>query len=438
METRYVRVDGQHVAYRVLGDGPDDILFLMGEYLPVDALDEEPHYARVLRRLSSLGRLILFNRRGVGLSDPVDGPPTHEEHVADAIAVLDTVGSSRALVIAANTSSGPAILFAAEHPDRTSGLVLINASARLTEADDYPIGLPAAAMTQTADQTTATDEEGAGGFDFLHAFAPSVANDERFRRWWISAGNRAASPARSRQHWQLMIETDVRDVLRNVSVPTLVLNSAGLLTTSHGKYLAEHIAGARYVELPGRDLMWWLEDADAALEQIEGFSGATARPKRKLATVLFVDVVQSTERASALGDRKWREVLETYHDVVRRAIDRYGGTRVGTSGDGVLSTFDMPADAIASAQQMSTEVRALGIDIRAGVHTGEIEIVGSDVAGIGVHIAARVMDAAGPGEIYVSRTVADLVAGSGLRFDDRGEHNLKGVPGRWGLFALEP
>jgi class 3 adenylate cyclase len=436
VETKYVRIGDGHVAYRVVGEGPNDLLLFIGEYLPVDALDEEPHYSRVLRRLSSLGRVIVFNRRGIGLSDAFEGPATQEQYVEDGLAVMDAVGSSRALAFGWNVGGPAAIAFAVEHADRSSALIVVNTSARLIAAPDYLIGFPEELMEQTAQQTTAIDPDERGGFDFLQTFAPSVATDERFRRWWDSAGNRGATPARSRQLWRLLLETDVRDLLRDVSVPTVVMHSS-LGTTAHGKYIAEHIPGARFVLLPGHDLMWWLDDADAVLDEIETFIGAAARPRRKLATVLFVDVVQSTERAASIGDRKWRDVLETYHGIVQRAVDRYGGTRVGTSGDGVLATFEMPADAIAGAQQMTNDVRALNIDIRAGVHTGEIEIVGDDVAGIGVHIAARVMDAAGPGEVLVSRTVSDLVTGSGIGFEDRGEHELKGVPGQWGLFAVK-
>lgn len=439
MQTRYAKVGDAHVAYRTWGDGPVDLVYLMGEYLPVDALEEEPRYARSLNRLSSVARVIAFNRRGIGLSDNPQGPYTYEQAVEDLAAVQAHAGSERAVVMGSNISGPTAMQFAAEHPQRTSALILVNTTARFVEAEDYPIGIPASSFSTLADQTTNTDP---GEFDFLTAFAPSVAADERFRAWWDSAGQRAASPARSREGWALLGTVDVRGVLGAITAPTLVVQRSGLPLAAQGRYVADHITGARYVELPGRDLPWWVGDTDPILNEIETFLarelGSMARARRMLATVLFVDVVSSTEQAAALGDLRWREVLDTYHDIFRRSIQRFGGNEIGTSGDGALATFPMPADAIRCARAMNESVGALDIDIRAGVHTGEIEILGDDVAGIGVHIAARVMSAAGPGEILVSRTVVDLVTGSGITFSERGEHDLKGVPGAWALYAVKP
>jgi class 3 adenylate cyclase len=239
-----------------------------------------------------------------------------------------------------------------------------------------------------------------------------------------------------------MIETDVREVLPSITAPTLVLRRVGsvVFDPQITRYIADNITGAKYVELPGDDLMWWVGDTDAILDEVERFvagTGGPLRAQRRLATVLFFDVVGSTERAAALGDTRWRELLATYHELAEQELARWGGTVIGTAGDGVTTTFDMPADALRCARSIAERVRALDIDIRAGVHTGEIEIVGDDVAGIGVHIAARVMSAAAPGEVWVSRTVADLVTGSGITFESRGENELKGVPGRWGLFAVK-
>ncbi len=440
MRTQYARVGKAHVAYRVFGDGPVDLLLLLGEYLPVDAIDEEPRYSKSLRRLTSLGRVITFNRRGVGLSDAPDGPLTLEQQVEDAVCVLDAAGSERAVVIGSNVSGPAAIRIAADHPGRTSALVLMNTWARLVADDDYPAGFPYAVVATTADRTTATEQT---DFDFLTTFAPSVAQDERFRAWWEQAGNRAAGPARARELWQLIIDSDVRDVLGAIAAPTLIVQRAHIRIGHYpelGRYLRDHIPGAHYVELEGEDLHWWIGDTDPILDEIETFvtgTGVALRAQRRLATVLFLDVVGSTERAVAIGDSRWRDVLATYHDVAHRSLSRWGGSQVGTAGDGVVATFDMPADAIRCGRDIAAGVRALDIDIRAGVHTGEIEIVGDDVAGIGVHIAARVMSAAAPGEVLVSRTVSDLVTGSGLTFEDRGEHELKGVPGRWGLFAVK-
>jgi class 3 adenylate cyclase/alpha-beta hydrolase superfamily lysophospholipase len=437
-ETGYARVGTAHIAYRTWGEGPVDFLLFAGEYMPVDSYDEEPRLARCFHRLASLGRVIIFNRRGVGLSDAPDGPLTQEQFVEDALAVADKVEAMRPVVFGWNVGGPAAILFAARYRERTTSLILVNTAARLAHAPDYPIGIPMDVLEQTAEQTTSV--EPSEGFDFLTVFAPSVANDERFRAWWERAGHRGASPARSNELWGLVRMTDVRDVLDDIEAPTLVVSSSDLMGGDTRHYVAEHIRGARYVELPGRDLLWWVGDANTVLDQIETFlasAGTPMRAQRRLATVLFVDVVGSTEQAVALGDLRWREVLATYHELAERELHRAGGNQISTAGDGFVATFDMPADAVRCAQQIAGGVGALDIDVRAGVHTGEIEIVGDDVAGIGVHIAARVMSAAAPGEVLVSRTVADLVTGSGLAFEDRGEHELKGVPGRWQLFAVK-
>jgi class 3 adenylate cyclase len=438
VRTQYAKVDGAHVAYVTFGEGPVDFLLFIGEYIPVDALDEEPRYARCLRRLASIGRVIVFNRRGVGLSDPPSGPLTLEQNVEDAVAVIDGVGVDRVVAFGWNVGGTATMLFAADHRDRTSALILAQTQARILEAPDYQIGLPESVLSDTADRTTATTEP--GEFDFLTSFAPSVAADERFRAWWEQVGHRGASPTRSRELWKLFMFSDAREALPRITAPTLILTRTTGVGTPMSRYLADNIRGARLVELPGKDLMWWVGDSDPFLDQIELFlgpEGAPTRAKRKLATVLFLDVVGSTERAAAMGDKRWRDVLGTYHELAQREVGRLNGQKVAAAGDGVLATFDMPADAIRCGVHITEAVRALGIDVRAGVHTGEIEVVGDDVAGIGVHIAARVMSAAGPGEVLVSRTVADLVTGSGIEFEDRGEHDLKGVPGRWGLHAVK-
>ncbi|HYZ94077.1 MAG TPA: adenylate/guanylate cyclase domain-containing protein [Actinomycetota bacterium] len=434
METRFARVGDAHVAYRVVGDGPTDVLYFLSEYIPVDAFDEEPRLARSMRRLSSIARVVMFNRRGVGLSDAPPGPLTQDQQVEDAVAVADEVGLEQAVVFGANVGAPAAVLFAANHPERTCGLVLVNATARYINTTDYEAGQPREIFEATAEGTTAVEPV---EFDFLSLLAPSVANDARFRAWWDQAGNRGASPTRARELWKLLASTDVRDELARVATPTLVVARESF--ADGARYIADHISGARYVELPGSDLMWWVGDADSILDEVESFitgTGIQFRPTRKLATVLFVDVVGSTERAVALGDRRWRELLATYQELAQRELIRWGGVEVGTAGDGFTATFDMPADAVRCAKQIADSVRALEIDVRAGVHTGEIEIMGDDVAGVGVHIAARVQSAAAAGEVWVSRTVADLVTGSELAFDDRGDHELKGVPGRWALYAV--
>jgi class 3 adenylate cyclase len=439
MATSYATVNGAAVAYRRFGEGPPDILLMIGEYIPVDAMDEEPRYARCLRRLSSLGRVIVFDRRGTGVSDAPSGTPSVQDHVDDAIGILDFIGSEKAIVIAWNVSGLGAIRLAATHRDRVVALVLINSFARIYYGDDYPIGAPREFLVSTAEQTTAIDPQ--QEFDFLTAFAPSVAGDQRFRTWWDHVGQRGASPARAAELWQILIDADETKRLPEITAPTLIVQRTDIgpmQNTQLGQYMADNIPASRYVALPGADLMWWVGDSDAILDEIETFitgTGVALRAQRKLATVLFVDVIGSTERAAALGDRRWREVLATYHELTQRELARSGGIQVGTAGDGIVATFEMPADAVRCARSIAEGVRALDVDVRAGVHTGEIEILGDDVAGIGVHIAARIMAAAGPGEVLVSRTVSDLVTGSGLTFEERGEHELRGVPGRWSLYA---
>jgi class 3 adenylate cyclase len=434
MTTRYAKLGDAHIAYRVFGDSSPDILYLLGEYIPVDQLEDEPRMAHVHRRLAAMGRMIVFNRRGVGLSDPADSDPTLEQHVDDTLAVLDEVRSDKAFIVAANVAGPAAIRFAAMYPQRCAGLILINTYARITEAPGY-IGLPESFVSATADQATDTS----GDFNALQLFAPSVADDQRFRDWWEAAGHRGASPARSRKLWQQLVTSDERETLAGISTPTLCIWRRELALTDVCRYVAENIAGARGVEVEGADLIWWVGDADEICDEIESFIGGrdvAPRGHRKLATVLFVDLVSSTEQAVTLGDRRWTDRLATYQQITRQQIERGGGVVVNTAGDGLVATFDMPVDAVKTARRIAEGVRALDLHIRAGVHTGEIELLGEDVAGIGVHIAARVMSAAPPGEIWVSRTVADLVTGSGLTFEDRGEHDLKGVPGRWTLLAL--
>jgi len=441
MDIRYVRVGDSHVAYRVFGEGPPDFLLFIGEMLSIDAPDEEPRYARSLRRLSSFGRVIMFNQRGMGLSDAGDRPPSIDTHSEDAAAVLDAVGSTGAVVMGWNISGPSAIRFVATHANRASALVLINTFARLLVDVDYE-GVPEHVVRDAAQRTTdAGIEAPSAGFDFLSNFAPSVAADQRFRAWWDQAGHRGAGPANALRQWELMMRADVRGDLAAVTVPTLVVQRADVFGPPSilGRYLGQHIRGARYIELPGSDLMWWVGDADSVLDEIEIFvrsAGPSARPRRKLATVMFVDVVGSTEHAASIGDSRWRALLATFRELVTRNLGRFQGQEISTTGDGVLAIFDMPADAVRCAQDVAGQVGALGIDVRAGVHTGEIELLGDDITGIAVHLAARVMDAAGPGEVFVTRTVTELVAGSDLVFSEKGRRALKGVPGEWSLFAV--
>jgi len=331
-----------------------------------------------------------------------------------------------------------AMLFAATYPERTSALILVSACARHLRDVDYPWGLPADRVPRVLQQI----EELWGTGDRVGILAPSVAHDERFRRSFARYERLAMSPRAAATVMAAYLERDLRGVLPTIRVPTLVLHRAGnrVARVGHGRYLAEHIRGAKYVELPGEDQLSYAGDTETMLGEIEEFlTGVRPVPEsdRVLATVLFTDIVTSTERSAEVGDRRWRDLLDQHDTIIRRELERHRGRLVKNTGDGILATFDGPARAVRCAQAIATSVKSLGIDVRAGLHTGEVELRGEDVTGMGVNIAARVMDTAGPGEVVVSSTVKDLVAGSGLRFVDRGTHNLRGVPGEWRLFAVD-
>jgi class 3 adenylate cyclase len=441
-EIKYARSgDDVFVAYEVIGDGARDLILIMEGFVPIDMMDAEPHMARAMRRLASFSRLIRFDRRGTGFSDPISphDPPTLEQWVEDALAVMDAVGSREAAVYSSVEFSPTALLFAATHPDRVSALVLVNGFARAIHANDYPIGLP----RQVLDDLIANTEprEGEPVIDDVAEFAPSVANDPEFRRWWQEAGRRGASPATARALLRVALESDVRSVLPLVQAPVLLPTLKDDISYDGAKYLADQLPNAKFVPLPGRDNFWWSADsADQVLDEIEEFltgmrGGASA--ERVLATVLFTDIVDSTATSSALGDRKWRELLDHHDAATRRQITRFRGREIKNTGDGFLATFDGPARAIDCAHAIRDSARQLGIEVRSGVHTGEVEVRGDDIGGIGVHIAARVAAKAQSGTVWVSRTVADLVVGSGLEFEDRGEFELKGVPGPWRLFEVK-
>jgi class 3 adenylate cyclase/pimeloyl-ACP methyl ester carboxylesterase len=416
-----------------------DLLYF--EEIPVDMLDDEPRLAAALNRLASIGRVVAFNPRGLGLSDPLERPgaPTEDERLEDAIAVLEQIGCERAVLLGLAFMAHTAIDFAARRPERTRALVLVNGRARWRWAEDYPFGFPIDDEDEAIRSVVDPDRPPEAR---VFEPAPSLAGDVAFIRWWERAGHRRASPSVAAAVLRDRMHIDMRPVLPRIQAPTIVIqrSDVAMLPVEHGRWLAANIPGARLVEFPGTDLIWWIGDFHPIAQEIEAFltEGQMRSARRSLATVLFADVVASTEQAARLGDRRWRELLATFHDVAARLIDRHAGHRVSTAGDGFLATFDIPADAVLCATAIAQAVGALDIHIRAGVHTGEIEMFGADVAGIGVHIAARVMAAAAPGEVLVSRTVCDLVTGSGLEFDDRGEHALKGVPGTWRLFAVKP
>jgi class 3 adenylate cyclase len=438
-ETQYARLGELHLAFQTLGSGPPDLLLLDQWFSHVEAQWEVPPVAEFRERLAAFGRLIMFDKRGTGLSDPVPTAelPSVEQWMADVPAVLDAAGSERAAVIANIGGGIMAISFAAAHPDRVSHLVLVDCFARFSAAPDYPAGAPPEVAAAQFDAADARQGRGI----MIDLFAPSLAADERLVRAWSRYERAAASPGTVVAIVRMIYSSDVRALLPTLRVPTLVIHRAGAIgfPVAQGRYLAAHIPGATYVELPGIDNLIWAGDRDAILAEIQAFVTGfrpAPEPQRVLATVLFTDIVDSTRRAAELGDGRWRTLLEEHFVMARRAIERFGGREIKTTGDGLVATFDGPARAIRAAASIRDAVRELGLEIRAALHTGEIEIQGTDIAGLAVHIAARILGLAGPGEVVVSGTVHDLVVGSGFNFEDRGTHELKGVPGSWRAFAL--
>jgi class 3 adenylate cyclase len=435
--TRYARSGDYHLAYSVTGEGSMDILYVPTWLSQIEQLWEHPRVNRFLERMAGIGRLIMFDRRGSGMSDPIQGAPTLEEQMDDVIAVLDAAGSRRAAVFAQMEGGQMAALFAATHPDRTRALVLYAAWARIVQADDIPWANPPEARAALMEHLAATWGTG----ERLDQLAPSAAGDPELRAWYAKLERVAASPRSIRELMRLVGEYDVREVLPSIRVPTLVMHRRGdqLIDPRHAEYLAARITGAKLVMLEGTDHLLIVGDWEAILDEVEEFlTGArhAREPDRVLATVMFTDIVDSTRRAAELGDRRWREVLERHDELVRARLGRWQGREVKTTGDGFLATFDGPARGIRCAQEISHDLPpALGVDVRAGLHTGECEVRGADVAGMAVHIGARVGALAAPGEVLVSGTVKDLVVGSGIEFEDRGARELKGVPGEWRLYA---
>ncbi|GAC1603343.1 MAG: adenylate/guanylate cyclase domain-containing protein [Acidimicrobiales bacterium] len=441
-ETRYAKSDdGAHIAYQVIGNGPIDLIFIPWWWNHLESQWDDPLISHFLHRLASFSRLILFDMRGIGLSDPasLNDLPTLERWMGDAMAVLDQIGTSQAMVLGHGDGGLVAMLFAATCPERTSGLVLVDAYALLASDEGYegwdPVFL---------DQMLASFAEiwGTGNLGWVTAVAPSQATDDSFRDQLARLERRSVSPGACAAIQLVIGHLDVRPVLSAISAPTLVLvhRDNVYIGASYGRYLADHISGAKLVELEGGDHLYWVGDPDATLDQIEQFAtGTRAQPKaeRVLATVLFTDIAGSTSRAAHLGDERWSELLGRHDVVVRRQLARFRGREVKTMGDGFLATFDGPARAIACGCAIRDAVSQLGLGVRAGLHTGEINVTDSDVSGIAVHIAQRVSSLAQLGEVLVSRTVVDLVVGSGIRFTDRGDHDLKGVPGAWKIFAVE-
>jgi len=437
-ETRYALSGDVNIAYQVVGNGPFDLVFVPGWVSHLDHYWDEPHIARFYSRLAAFSRLIRFDKRGTGLSDRGVSMPTLEQRMDDVRAVMDAVGSQRAAIMGISEGGAMSILFAATYPERTTALVLYGSYARSAWAPDYTF----ARTTEEFEARIAGFREGWGSGRTAAVFAPSHAGDEAFREWAAANERTSASPGAMEALQRMNFDIDARHLLGAIRVPTLVLHRTGdrAVNVAHGRYLAAHIPGAKYVELAGDDHAWAAGDADALLDEIEEFLTGQRQapdPDRVLATVLFTDIVDSTRKAVELGDRRWKEVLEAHHATVRRELARFRGREIDTAGDGFLASFDGPARAVNAAVAIAEKVATVGLTVRAGVHTGECEVMGSKLSGVAVHIGARVAALAAPGEIVVSSTVKDLVAGSGLRFDDRGVHVLKGVPGEWRLFAVD-
>jgi len=437
-QTRYAKSGDVHIAYQVVGDGPLDLVYAPPWIGNMELFWEEPSYARFLKRLASFSRLILFDKRGTGSSDRAAEIPIIEQQIDDLTSVMDSVGAERAALLGASEGGSLCTLFAATRPERTSALILCGAVATTRWSPETPW----APTSETFETWIQTVEREWGRPLAIELFAPSVAHEKRFRDWWARLLRLAASPAAAVTLLRMLDEIDVRPVLPTIRIPTLVLHCTGdrVVNVENGRYLGRYIPNAKYVELPGTDHFPYLGDADAILAEIEEFlTGVRPLPEsdRVLATVLFTDIITSTERSSQVGDRRWKDLLDQHDTLIRRELERHRGRLVKNTGDGILATFDGPARAIRCAQAIASSVKSLGIEVRAGLHTGEVELRGEDVTGMGVNIAARVMDAAGPGEVVVSSTVKDLVAGGGLRFADRGTRDLRGVPGEWRLFAVE-
>jgi class 3 adenylate cyclase len=437
-DTRYATRGGLNIAYQVFGSGPRDLVLVDTGQHPVDLLWEEPLLAGFLERLAGFSRVICFDLRGWGASDPLNDLPVLETWAEDIAIVLDEVGSSRAALVGMAEAGSIAALFAATSPQRTSALVLVNAFARFFRAPDYPFGIPEALEAQRTAAFARTWGTGEN-LDFL---GPSMRHDRQLRQWLGRAERLAASRATATKLWRATLHRDIRSVLPAIQVPTLVLHRAKntYARVAHGRYLAEHIDKARFVELPGRDHLYYVGGGDSLADEITEFvTGVRPEvgPERTLATIMFTDIVESTRHAANVGDRRWQETLERFERMAGYQIDRFRGERVKATGDGVLATFDGPARALRCATAVRDEARDLGIEIRVGLHTGEVEHRGGDIGGIAVHIGQRVLSAANPGEVLVSRTVKDLAAGSGFRFIERGSHVLRGVPERWDLYTAE-
>jgi class 3 adenylate cyclase len=436
-ETRYARSGDINIAYQIAGDGPFDLVYVPGWISNIELMWEEPSHARLLGRLASFSRLILFDKRGTGMSDavPVDRLPTLEQRMDDVRAVMDAAGSESAALFGSSEGGLMSVLFAATYPERTRALISLAIYAKRLWSPDYPWAPTPEARAAEIDSIERTW----GGEMDISQLAPSA--DHEFKRRAVAYLRRSASPGAAVALLRMNSQIDVRDVLPAIRVPTLILHRVDDrdVRVEEARWIANQIPGAKYVELPGDEHLIWAGDVDEVVDEVEEFLTGirpAREPDRVLATLLFTDIVESTQRAATLGDRAWRELLERHHAIVRQQLARWRGTEVDTAGDGFFAAFDGPARAVRCAQAVVDAIRALGLDVRAGVHTGECERSNGGLRGIAVHLAARVAACASAGEVMVSSTVKDLVAGPGLQFDDAGLATLKGIPGEWHLFRV--
>lgn len=434
---RFARSGDVDIAYRVVGDGPIDLVYVEGSVTHLEVYWELPQFRRYCERLGEFTRLILFDKRGMGMSDRVPGATTLEERMDDIRAIMDAAGSERAAVMGESEGGPLAMLFAAARPERTVALILQGAEVRERTDEDWPWGED---TQEDFEEAMASLAERWGNGLSMDLIAPSVAGQEWARAWRGRVQTHACTPAAAEAFMRMAFDIDVRHVAPTINTPTLIVHAVGdeVCHVENARFLARSIPDARYLELPGADHVPWF-DPDQTVAEIREFLTGTreaAAPDRMLATVLFTDLVGSTERAAELGDRRWRALLEQHHAAVRRELGRFDGHEVDTAGDGFFATFDGPARAIRCARAIVDAVRPLGLAVRAGLHTGEVELADGKVAGIAVNIGARVSAQAEPGEVLVSGTVKDLVAGSGLVFEDRGATSLRGIPGEWRLFGV--
>jgi class 3 adenylate cyclase/pimeloyl-ACP methyl ester carboxylesterase len=434
----YARNGDAHIGFATLGDGPPDLVQIGIALSHLEMGHDFPPYQRMYERIASFSRLIDYDRRGSGISDRTVGAVPIEVEVEDLLAVLDAAGSDRPYLFGWGVGGSLALLSAAVHPDRCAGVIAYSTPARFMRSDDYPYGWDEPTFELFLQLV---DEGRLGGPEAMRIIAPSQVDDPAYVEFTSRVMRSATTPRQARDSFETYARIDIRDVLSSVQVPVLVLHRRGdaLFPIDQSRDLAKRIPGAHFVELPGSDWFPWVGEVDALLGELRAFvtgNRAVVEPDRQLATVLFTDVVKSTDTVASIGDRRWREVLDRHDDIVNRVVDQHGGRRIKSTGDGVLATFTGPARGISAALAIREALAKIGISVRAGLHTGEVEIRGDDIAGIAVHIGARVSDKAHAGEVLVSRTLPDLVAGSGLEFDDRGEHALGGVPGMWQLFAV--